>query len=93
LDLVIGYLRSIKARMRVYRNNRLLSNFLNSFNNSDEFLEIIRKKLEKEKRYHTYLSPTGSRDITRNSFKSLYEALNIDFKNISFLDLGPGYGE
>jgi hypothetical protein len=91
--LAISYLRSVRARIRVKRNERLLNKFLNSFDNSDEFLEYIRKQFTRENRFHTYLSPTGSKETKRNSFKSIFEALHIDFKNASFLDFGPGYGE
>jgi len=89
----INYLLSILRRIRIQRRERLLNKFLYSFDDSAEFLEFARKKFADEKRYHTYLSYTGSRDSQRNSFKSLYEALSIDFIDASFLDLGPGYGE
>lgn len=84
----ISYLKSILSRLRVKWNERILNKLLKSFDNADELLEFAR-----EKSYHPYLSHSGSRETIRDVFKSLYEALNIDFTDTSFLDLGPGYGD
>jgi len=86
--MVTSYLRSIRALLRLKLNQRHLNHLLSSFDNADGLLEYARKK-----GYHTYLSYNRSKEAMLNGFKSLYKVLNIDFKNASFLDLGPGYGD
>lgn len=87
-SLAISYLKSILSRLRVKWNERILNKLLKSFDNVDEFLEFAGKK-----GHSSYLSSSESREKIRDVFKSLYEALNINFKDASFMDLGPGYGD
>ena len=84
----ISCIKSILSRLRVKWNERILNKLLNTFDNVDEFLDFTKKR-----GHYAYLSHSGSREKIRDVFESLYEALNIGFKDSSFLDLGPGYGD
>lgn len=81
---------NIARRTRMNFRNMQLNKFLSTFDNADEFLEFARKKFEAKKFYHSYLSYEGPRDYSL--MRAAYDGLYIDFKDSSFLELGPGYG-